>query len=182
MFPVDGLILVTALLVVFAIASSTFATRVGLPVLVLFLTVGMLAGPTATEAEIAAAERVVPPHGQTLSQTPAPQGQQRTRARHRKAKDGLIREGGRRATAPVAAQRPERAVSPRPLQGGGRKAVRKSDPRDQGQGRTANKAEETSENDTGHARRTGCRHPVVGRRAQLSPRPSGPTAASKRIL
>lgn len=44
MFAVDGLILVSAVLVVVAIASSKFSAQVGVPVLVLFLAVGMLAG------------------------------------------------------------------------------------------------------------------------------------------
>lgn len=44
MFPVDSLILVSAILVVIAIASSKFSTQAGVPVLVLFLAVGMLAG------------------------------------------------------------------------------------------------------------------------------------------
>ena len=44
MFAVDGLILVAGILVIFAIASSKFSSRIGVPVLVLFLAVGMLAG------------------------------------------------------------------------------------------------------------------------------------------
>lgn len=44
MFVVDRLILVAAVLLLFAIASSKFSARVGMPVLVLFLGVGMLAG------------------------------------------------------------------------------------------------------------------------------------------
>lgn len=44
MFAVDGLILVSAVLVILAIASSKFSAQVGVPVLVLFLAVGMLAG------------------------------------------------------------------------------------------------------------------------------------------
>lgn len=37
MFPVDGLILVGAVLVLFAVASSKFSARVGVPVLVVFI-------------------------------------------------------------------------------------------------------------------------------------------------
>src|SRR5512139_2021180 len=44
MFPVDGLLLTAALLVLAAIAASKLSARVGLPVLVLFVAVGMLAG------------------------------------------------------------------------------------------------------------------------------------------
>jgi cell volume regulation protein A len=44
MFPVDGLILVAGVLVLFAIASSKLSSRMGLPVLVIFLALGMLAG------------------------------------------------------------------------------------------------------------------------------------------
>jgi cell volume regulation protein A len=44
MFLVDRLILVTGLLVLLGIASSKFSSRFGMPVLVLFLTLGMLAG------------------------------------------------------------------------------------------------------------------------------------------
>ncbi len=44
MFAVDGLILLAAVLVVVAIASSKFSARAGVPVLVVFLVVGMLAG------------------------------------------------------------------------------------------------------------------------------------------
>ncbi|HSW31396.1 MAG TPA: potassium/proton antiporter [Longimicrobiales bacterium] len=44
MFAIDGLILVSAILVLVAIASSKFSSRLGVPVLVLFLVVGMLAG------------------------------------------------------------------------------------------------------------------------------------------
>jgi cell volume regulation protein A len=44
MFAVDGLILIGGVLVLFAIASSKFSARIGVPVLVLFLAVGMLAG------------------------------------------------------------------------------------------------------------------------------------------
>jgi potassium/hydrogen antiporter len=44
MFPVDGLILVAAVLVLFAVASSKFSARLGLPVLVIFIGLGMLAG------------------------------------------------------------------------------------------------------------------------------------------
>jgi len=44
MFPVDNLILVAGVLLILGIASSKLSTRVGLPVLVLFLVVGMLAG------------------------------------------------------------------------------------------------------------------------------------------
>jgi cell volume regulation protein A len=44
MFPVDGLLLTAALLVLAAIAASKLSTRAGLPVLVLFVAVGMLAG------------------------------------------------------------------------------------------------------------------------------------------
>lgn len=44
MFPIDRLILLVAVLLLAGIASSKFSTRLGLPVLVLFLGVGMLAG------------------------------------------------------------------------------------------------------------------------------------------
>ena len=44
MFPVDGLLLTAALLVLAAIAASKLSARAGLPVLVLFVAVGMLAG------------------------------------------------------------------------------------------------------------------------------------------
>ena len=44
MFVVDSLILVAGVLLLFAIASSKFSSRMGMPVLVLFLAVGMLAG------------------------------------------------------------------------------------------------------------------------------------------
>lgn len=44
MFAVDGVILISALLLLFAIASSKFSTRAGVPVLVVFLALGMLAG------------------------------------------------------------------------------------------------------------------------------------------
>lgn len=44
MFPVDNYLLVGALLVLLGIMSSTLSSRVGLPVLVLFIGVGMLAG------------------------------------------------------------------------------------------------------------------------------------------
>lgn len=44
MFPVDGLILIAGVLVLFAIASSKFSSRLGVPVLVVFLALGMLAG------------------------------------------------------------------------------------------------------------------------------------------
>ncbi|HSH44260.1 MAG TPA: hypothetical protein VK966_00255, partial [Longimicrobiales bacterium] len=44
MIPIEGLLLVASLLVLFAIASSKFSTRVGLPALVIFLVLGMLAG------------------------------------------------------------------------------------------------------------------------------------------
>lgn len=44
MFVVDQLILVGSILVLFGIASSKLSTRLGLPVLVLFLAVGLLAG------------------------------------------------------------------------------------------------------------------------------------------
>lgn len=44
MFPVDTLILIGAVLVLFAVASSKFSARLGLPVLVVFLGLGMLAG------------------------------------------------------------------------------------------------------------------------------------------
>lgn len=44
MFAIDGLILVAAVLLVVAIASSKFSAQVGVPVLVLFLGLGMLAG------------------------------------------------------------------------------------------------------------------------------------------
>src|SRR5690606_22072873 len=45
MFAVDHLILVSAVLVLIGIASSKLSSRMGLPVLVLFLGVGLLAGP-----------------------------------------------------------------------------------------------------------------------------------------
>lgn len=44
MFPVDGLILIGAILVLFAVASSKFSARLGLPVLVVFIALGMVAG------------------------------------------------------------------------------------------------------------------------------------------
>lgn len=44
MFVVDRVILVAGILLLFAIASSKFSSRMGMPVLVLFLAVGMLAG------------------------------------------------------------------------------------------------------------------------------------------
>jgi cell volume regulation protein A len=44
MFLIDQLILLVGLLLTLGIASSKLSTRVGLPVLVLFLMVGMLAG------------------------------------------------------------------------------------------------------------------------------------------
>lgn len=44
MFAVDRVILIVAILILVGIASSKFSTRLGLPVLVLFLGVGMLAG------------------------------------------------------------------------------------------------------------------------------------------
>ncbi len=44
MFPVDTLILVAGILLALGIVSSKFSARLGLPVLVLFLVVGMLAG------------------------------------------------------------------------------------------------------------------------------------------
>ena len=44
MFAIDGLILASAILLVVAVASSKFSSRLGVPVLVLFLVVGMLAG------------------------------------------------------------------------------------------------------------------------------------------
>jgi len=44
MFPVDRLLLVAAVLVIFGIISSKFSARLGLPVLVLFVGIGMLAG------------------------------------------------------------------------------------------------------------------------------------------
>jgi cell volume regulation protein A len=44
MFLVDSLILVTGVLLLLGIASSKFSARIGVPVLVLFLVVGMLAG------------------------------------------------------------------------------------------------------------------------------------------
>ena len=44
MFLVDRLILVAGILLLFAIASSKFSSRMGMPVLILFLGVGMLAG------------------------------------------------------------------------------------------------------------------------------------------
>jgi len=44
MFPIDGLILAASLLVLFAIGSSKFSSRLGVPVLVVFVGVGMLAG------------------------------------------------------------------------------------------------------------------------------------------
>lgn len=44
MFAVDRLILVAGILLLLGIASSKFSARLGLPVLVLFLGVGMLAG------------------------------------------------------------------------------------------------------------------------------------------
>lgn len=44
MFPVDGLILVGAVLVLFAVASSKFSARLGVPLLVVFIGLGMAAG------------------------------------------------------------------------------------------------------------------------------------------
>ncbi|MCZ7539196.1 MAG: hypothetical protein M5U29_04610 [Anaerolineae bacterium] len=44
MFLIDSLILVTGVLLLLRIASSKLSARLGLPVLVLFLLVGMLAG------------------------------------------------------------------------------------------------------------------------------------------
>ena len=44
MFLVDRLILLAAVLLILGIASSKLSARMGLPVLVLFLVVGMLAG------------------------------------------------------------------------------------------------------------------------------------------
>ncbi|HEX2166807.1 MAG TPA: cation:proton antiporter, partial [Longimicrobiales bacterium] len=44
MFLIDRLLLVAAVLVLFGILSSKFSARLGLPVLVLFVAVGMLAG------------------------------------------------------------------------------------------------------------------------------------------
>jgi NhaP-type Na+/H+ and K+/H+ antiporter len=44
MFVVDQLLLLGAVLLLIGIASSKFSSQVGLPVLVLFLAVGMLAG------------------------------------------------------------------------------------------------------------------------------------------
>jgi potassium/hydrogen antiporter len=44
MFLIDQLLLIAAVLLLVGIASSKFSTRIGLPVLVLFLAVGMLAG------------------------------------------------------------------------------------------------------------------------------------------
>lgn len=44
MFPVDRLILLGAILVLVGVASSKFSSRIGVPVLILFLAVGMLAG------------------------------------------------------------------------------------------------------------------------------------------
>lgn len=44
MFPIDHLILLAAVLILFGILSSKLSARLGLPVLVLFLLVGMLAG------------------------------------------------------------------------------------------------------------------------------------------
>lgn len=44
MFPVDQLILLAAILILVGIVSSKLSARLGLPVLVLFLVIGMLAG------------------------------------------------------------------------------------------------------------------------------------------
>ena len=44
MFVIDQIILLAAILIVFGIVSSKLSARLGLPVLVLFLMVGMLAG------------------------------------------------------------------------------------------------------------------------------------------
>lgn len=44
MFLIDQLILVAAVLILIGIASSKLSARLGLPVLVLFLLIGMLAG------------------------------------------------------------------------------------------------------------------------------------------
>jgi cell volume regulation protein A len=47
MFAVDRLLLVAGILLLLGIASSKFSARMGVPVLVLFLGVGMLAGSEA---------------------------------------------------------------------------------------------------------------------------------------
>jgi cell volume regulation protein A len=44
MFLIDTIMLITGVLVLFGIASSKLSARLGVPVLVLFLLVGMLAG------------------------------------------------------------------------------------------------------------------------------------------
>ena len=44
MFVIDQIILLAAILIIFGILSSKLSARLGLPVLVLFLMVGMLAG------------------------------------------------------------------------------------------------------------------------------------------
>ena len=44
MFVIDNIILVSAILILLGVISSKLSARVGLPVLVLFLLVGMLAG------------------------------------------------------------------------------------------------------------------------------------------
>ena len=44
MFAIDQLILLAAILILFGIVSSKLSARLGLPVLVLFLLTGMLAG------------------------------------------------------------------------------------------------------------------------------------------
>src|SRR5690554_7096102 len=44
MFAIDQLILLAAILILFGILSSKISARLGLPVLVLFLIIGMLAG------------------------------------------------------------------------------------------------------------------------------------------
>lgn len=47
MFPVDRLVLVVAVLVLFAVASSKFSARLGVPVLVVFIGLGLVAGSEA---------------------------------------------------------------------------------------------------------------------------------------
>jgi cell volume regulation protein A len=44
MYGVDQLLFIGAILILIGVASSKFSSRLGLPVLVLFLVVGMLAG------------------------------------------------------------------------------------------------------------------------------------------
>jgi cell volume regulation protein A len=51
MFLIDTVILVTGVLLLLGIASSKLSVRIGLPVLVLFLLLGMLAGRMVQNSE-----------------------------------------------------------------------------------------------------------------------------------